>query len=181
MNSFGYIVTRDLTDAERTELGDKLAALGASYAVPAPGGDGAQPPMAPPVGNLLQGWIPSGSVEIRWSDGVPIEARYTYDHNDRADVPLAFWQDVMQYAHQDHWVQFAYIAFPESRYDEHAKVMDTNGKYARGYMQVNGVNEAYDNDSMLFGANNIRAAEDIYQQQGFGAWYNSAKMLGLIA
>ena len=186
MTTFGYFITRKLSAAETDELRARLKALGAelpadTLTLPMPGiGDngGAQPPSTG-TGNMLNGDVSYGDVTIHWVDGVPLDAWRNESPDQRIGVPGQFWADVTQNAGQDQWASFAYIAFLESGYDAGADVVDTNGKRSRGYFQVNGVWPQYDSEAMFIGPENVRAAQFIYDQQGYGAWWNSAGILGL--
>lgn len=186
MTAFGYYITRVLTPDEREELRHRIESFGAELppevappTMPGTGDNGSTPPPAVGTGQLLQGDVPWGGVTIHWVDGVPLDAWRNESPDQRIGVPGQFWADVTQNARQDQWAPFAYIAFLESGYNAGADVVDTNGKRSRGYLQVNGVWPQYDSDEMFIGAKNIEAGQFIYDQQGYGAWWNSAGILGL--
>lgn len=132
------------------------------------------------TGQLLTGNVPYGVVTIEWANGVPLRAIRTDIPDDWTPVPPAFWQAVLANARQDQWAPFTYISRLESSYSETVDILDTNNKRARGAMQINGVNEQFDNDTMLRYGPNIAAAQVLYDDDGsYAPWYTSASLLGL--
>lgn len=177
MALFGFMLLREFTDDDRAELARLLGAFGVEVVAPP-----TSPPLPPPVGgNLLDGDVPYGGVTIRWRLGVPLRAWLTTNPARSADVPPRFWETLTANAPQDLWAPFTYLAFLESDYQEGVKNPSTLEE-SWGVLQVNRrAWPEYPVDVLTTYAGNIRAAVFIYSQQGWPAWLNSARVLGLVA
>lgn len=182
-----YIIVRKLTDDEYAELADKLMLTNsdgtlriADVAPPVPV---AQPPSSstlPGIPNLLHGDVPYGDVVLTWNSGVPQAAEIEGHPESRVAVPQQFWAQVVATVPQDWWAPFAYIAYLESNYVEGA-VHDDDNESSYGVMQVNrDAWPQYSVEELQTYRGNLHAAVAIMQLQGYGAWYNSSKRLGLI-
>lgn len=137
-----------------------------------------QPSGVPESG--LSGDVTMGAVTVNWRAGVPVYAEFYGQPETRVDVPYAWWAVLTATAPQEVWQPFTYIAFLESRYYPSAH----NGVYpddSYGALQINRLGwPQFSPEYLTTYAGNITAAMQVYDAQGFGAWYNSSKLLGLV-
>lgn len=180
MSRFGVTLLRDLTPEEREVLNDLVSSLGGALLSPMPASAPLPEAGVALVPNLMQGPVQWGAVVVDWHDGVPLRAtRYVNGATIHTDVPPAFWQAVMRNSPRERWLQWVYLAGPESDYI--ADAHNGNGEDSWGPLQVNRV--AWPQFSVEFLTTydgNIQAAEQIYALQGWGAWFNSARLVGLL-
>jgi hypothetical protein len=175
-----YFITRELTDEERAHLDVLLQPFDAHMPPPPPPNPPASAPLPGDNGNLLNGNVPYGAVTVKWRAGVPQIAYLTDAPEEAVEVPPRFWSAVMQHTRQDQWAPFVYIAFLESRYREDAAA-ETAAEDSYGAMQVNvRAHPEYTREQMILYPLNLDAAQAIYNREGYGAWFNSATILGLI-
>lgn len=141
-----------------------------------------EPIPAPPTGVPemgLNGDVTMGAVTVNWRGGTPIYAEFAGQPETRVDVPYAWWAVLTATAPSELWQPFTYIAFLESRYYPSAH----NGVYpddSYGALQINRLGwPQFSLEYLTTYAGNIEAALQVYNAQGFGAWYNSSQLLGL--
>lgn len=176
---FGMMVMRELTDEQHAQLQALLGSFTPSAPVSVPFPLPEAPP-APPVVIGLNGEVQYGNVTIRWANGVPVRAQDDTNRDRWAWVPEAWWRAVRENAPEGLWVPFTYLAFLESDYVPTAKNLSSL-ENSWGALQVNrNAWPQYSQSELSTYAGNVRAAVNIYNLQGFGAWFNSGRRLGLV-
>lgn len=180
MTMFGFFMFKPLDDAQRARLAELIAEFGVE--LPAREGTIPMPGTVPVPGasGTLSGVVTYGDVFIEWEAGVPQRAVQISNPARWAWVPSGWWAALRNVAPPELWVPFTYLAFLESDYREDAK-NPSDLEESWGALQVNRrAWPQYSVDYLTTYVGNIAAALDIYNIQGFGAWYNSARLLGLI-
>lgn len=180
MSMFGFLVLRDLPPEAEQHLDALIKAVGGEGYTPRPVPPPASAPLPGPVeGAPLNGPITWGDVTVEWSGGTPLRAWRASNPNNWATVPGDFWHAVTTNSPRERWLAWVYLAFPESSYVYNAH--NPAGEDSWGALQVNrNAWPQYSVDELTTYAGNIRAAEAIYALQGFGAWWNSAHLVGLL-
>lgn len=122
-----------------------------------------------------------GDVRLTLRDGVPIRATQVSNPNRYAIVPERFWRALEATWPREHWLPATALAFLESDYREDAH-NPSSLEDSWGALQVN--RKAWPSYSVAVLSTylgNLRAARSIYEIQGWRAWLNSARRLGLVA
>lgn len=182
--AFMFGMFRRLNDDDRQELIRILADLGITASIgplpgqrPLPELPGPLLPEAP--GNALHGDVPMGPVTITWVNGVPVHAVYVPNPVRNAAVPAQLWAEITAVWHQDYWMPAVYVAFLESDFREGVK-NPSDAEESWGAFQVNRrAHGQYSVEYLTTYAGNVRAAWAIFNNEGWGAWWNSAGLLGL--
>lgn len=179
MTMFGMFITRDLNAEEEDELRRLLDRFNGEVALPRVDVPPASMPLPGDTANLMQGISSWGDVSIEWRNGVPLRAWRNSNPSNNAPFPPALWAAIMRYAPQDDWLPYAYLAFPESSYIEDAH--NGAGEDSWGALQVNRVAwPQFSVAELTTYEGNMRAAVQIKSLQGWGAWWNSAHLVGLL-
>lgn len=179
MPLFGFMVMRQLTEEQQAELDALLARFGDTSVQMPPVEVPASMPLPGDVANLMQGNVTWGDVAVEWRDGVPQKAWRVSNPGNWAYVPARYWSLVMALTPRDEWLAWVYLAFPESSYVEDAH--NGAGEDSWGVLQVNrDAWPEYGVAELSTYEGNLRAAIRIKALQGWGAWWNSAHLVGLL-
>lgn len=180
MTMFGFFMFKPVDGDTRAAMQSMIEDIQKlAYVAPDLGED---PPAAQPLPGVssMNGSVQWGAVTIEWVNGVPGRAsRVINGYTINGYVPARWWDAVRANAPEQLWVPFTYLAFPESDYIENAH--NPHGEDSWGALQVNrDAWPQYSVAELSTYAGNIRAAVAIYNLQGYGAWFNSATLVGLI-
>lgn len=143
------------------------------------------PPVVPPPPPVSspprESFWTEGEVRLTLRLGVPVRATQVSNPNRTAVVPERFWQALQATWPREHWLSATALAFLESDYRENAH-NPSSLEDSWGALQVN--RKAWPSYSVAVLSTylgNLRAAHSIYKIQGWRAWLNSARRLGLVA
>lgn len=130
----------------------------------------------------LNGTYVIGPVEGVWVNGRPTRFTHVDNRANTAVVPAALWAEIIKYWPREAQFHSVYVSFLESGFREGvpSSFNATGNEDSWGAFQVNRRAWNYSVAYLTTYAGNVKVGAHIFKIQGWRAWLNASRMLGLV-